>query len=354
MRYVKRSWIVAVLGAGLAGSPASAEIEQHVDGRVQIGIVHDSNVLEERGDETSDQHLAIFGSIDHRLSLSDRLRIRSTARAGVLRYRDVENDSRVLGQGQWQVTYEAERGVAAGGSILLDGRDYADSASTRGYGLFRAEVFLRGPIGPLIGEVTGGRTLLDYKITPGQEQKGNQIDGALSRRLFRHVVLGVSAGTGSFRFNRRAVRISGDVPVVDDFNQRDEFARLGVSVQYLRGVFLSADYAYLNNDSNSYGNSYSYHRVNVTARYRLRSPNLSLGIVGRVESRAYEDDLSRFDVINFDSEREENNHVIAELGRPLREDLSLKVRAGWHRNESVFRDRYYTRFQAETHLEWQF
>jgi hypothetical protein len=354
MRHIGRAGVFALLWLGAGSVPAHAEIEQRVSGRIQIGVVHDTNVLEELGDETADQHLSLFGSVSHRLAFTRELRLESSAQLGLLRYRDVENDSRVLGVGRWQLSYETPEGVALGGSVLLDGRDYADSASTRGYGLFRSEVFVRGPLGPFAGEVTAGRTLLDYKITPGQEQSGNRIDGALRRRVLRHVVVGVGAGTGSFHFNRRAVRVSGETPVLDPFDQRDEFVRVGVDVQYLRGVFVALGYAYLDNDSNSFGNTYAYHRVDVATRFRLEHPDLSLGLSLRLESRDYADDLSRFDVINFDSEREENNHVVAELARPVGEELSLKLRAGWHRNESVFRDRFYERFQVETHLEWQF
>lgn len=354
MRHIDRVGAIALAAILGTASPAIAEVQQRVSARVQIGVVHDSNVLEELGGETADQHLSLFGSIGHRLSFGTHVRLESSAQLGLLRYRDVENDSRVLGQGQWQLSYETRDGVAFGGSILVDGRDYADSASTRGYGLFRSEVFLRGPVGPFAGEVTGGRTLLDYKITPGREQSGNRIDGALRRRIFRHVVVGVGAGTGSFRFNRRAVRISEGVPIIDPFNQRDEFVRVALDAQYLRGFFVAVAYSYLDNDSNSFGGSYAYHRVDVTTRYRFERPDLSLGLIVRVESRSYADDLSRVDVINFDSEREENNHVIAELTHPLRPELSVKLRAGWHRNESVFRDRMYERVQVESHLEWQF
>jgi hypothetical protein len=354
MRQTGRVLALALLVLTGLAPGARGEVEQRVSGRVQIGVVHDTNVLEELGDETADQHLSLFGSVNHRLSFGEHVRLESSAQLGLLRYRDVDDDSRVLGQGRWQLSYETREGVAFGGSILLDGRDYADSASTRGYGLFRSEIFLRGPVGPFVGEVTGGRTLLDYKITPGQEQSGNRIDGAIRRRVLRHVVLGVGAGTGSFRFNRRAVRISSATPVVEGFNQRDEFVRVALDAQYLRGIFVALGYAYLDNDSNSFGNSYAYHRVDVTTRLRIRNPDLSLGLSLRLESRDYADDLSRFDVINFDSEREENNHVIVELSRPLREDLSVKVRTGWHRNESVFRDRFYERVQVESHLEWQF
>lgn len=354
-RVVCRVWMVGIaVGACLLPARASAKWTQHVAGRVQIGVVHDSNVLEQLSDETSDQALQLFGAVDHQLVFSPKVSLRSVARAGLYRYRDVTDDSRILGEGGWTLSLRPSDKTVLGARLDIEGRDYADSASTRGYGLFQAGVFAQRAIGRTRVSVSGARTLLDYQVTPGTEQVGYRGDLSVSHPLSASLSVTGRIGAGTFDFNRRAVRVSDGVPMLRVFDQQDDFFAAHVEFEYLRRQFTSVTYDLLINDSNSFGAGYWYQRLSLVFRRRAFHPSVSVGLLARVELREYRDSLSDFDVINFDSEREDNNHVIGEVGKDLREDVSLKVRVGWHRNESVFRDRFQTKVVAAAHLEWVF
>ena len=349
---LRRSLAPAVVLIAAASAPAGAELSQKLAGRIQIGVVHDSNVLEQLSDPVDDQALQLYGSVEHRLQYG-RWSLLSVGRLGLHRYREIHDDSRVLGEGNWRLSYETASGFAVGGDVLVEGRDYADSASTRGYGQLRAEGFVQLPLGMTRVQISGGQTVVDYQVTPGHEQSGQRFDLLISRRV-EFLSVRAQVGVGAFDSNRRAVRLDGSTPVVKPFDQEDDFTSVGLSAEYLRRFYLAIEYTYLDNRSNSYGSAYYYHRVGFSFRRRVLSPKVSAGILLQLEQRVYRDDLSRFDVINFDSERESNNAVIGEVGRDLTPGVSAKLRLGWHRDEAVLRDEYQTKVLGEVHLEWRF
>jgi len=336
------------------GAPARAELEQSVEGRVQIGAIHDSNVFEALDDEEGDQALQLFGSVTHVLRPSERLSLTSVGRVGLLRFRDVTDDSRVQGELDLNLLYRVPEGIALGGRVRLEGRDYADSSSARGHGLVRTELFVQGRMGEIVGQVTGARTVLDYRVTGGTEQSGNRLDASLQRSFGRALTLRARGGFGSFNFEREARRVVGDTIVPEPFDQRDEFVLVGGDLIFIRRVYASLAYTHLDNDSNTFGQAYAYDRVELTLRWRLSRPALSLGLLAQWEDRRYDDDLSGFFVVEFDSEREVNNGVTVEVGRPLSEEIGVKGRLGWQRNESILRDEYYDKILVETLLEWRF
>jgi hypothetical protein len=346
-------WALAPIAFVIAaGGPAGAETSQKLAGRIQIGVVHDSNVLEQLSNEVDDQALQLYGSVEHQLQYG-RWSLRSVGRLGLHRYREIDDDSRVLGEGSWRLSYDSPGGFAAGGDLQLEGRDYADSASTRGYGLLRAEGFVAVPLGVARAQFSGGRTVVDYQVTPGHEQSGHRFDVVVSRRI-EFLTVRAQVGRGAFDSNRRAVRLVGGLPVVESFNQEDEFTSVGLAAEYLRRFYVALEYTYLDNGSNSYGLAYHYHRVGFSFRRRLFSPKVSGGLLLQLEQRVYRDDIGAFDVINFDSERESNNAVIGEVGRDLAPGMSAKLRLGWHRDEAVVRGEYQTKVLGEVHLEWRF
>ncbi len=351
--YFASLWVMVASSGGFVRCAGALPVSQRLDGQVQIGFIQDSNVKESLENEVSDQALRILGSLEHQLQLTRRLRMTSVCWMGLSRYRKVEDDGRVMGEAQLQFLYSGPKRVAAGARLNLEGRDYADSAATRGYGLLAAEPFLRFPIGSLLGEITAARTILDYRVTPGREQDGYRVELALRKRFYQNLVVGVQGGGGAFDFNRRAVNVSTGRQVVLREDQHDTFWLAGAEVQYLRGVYLALGYTLLRNDSNTFGLDYVSHRFDLTFGDRL-SRTLSLRLLARLEVRDYEDVFRKFKVVNFDSEREDNDAVIVEIGRALDTDLTLKLRAGLHHNESVFRGERYTKFLGETHLEWRF
>jgi hypothetical protein len=354
-----RSWFRAV-GLGLAvltlglGTVARAALQQTVEGRVQIGAIHDSNVLEALGDEDGDQALQLFGSVTHDLRPTEALTLTSIGRVGLLRFRDITDDSRVQGEIDVSLMYRIPNGIGLGGRMRLEGRDYADSSSARGHGLFRSELFVQGQVEDVLVQLTGARTVLDYRVTEGTEQSGNRLDASLQRTFGRAATVRLRGGLGSFHFEREARSVVDGEIVNRDFDQRDDFALAGADLIYIRGFYASLGYTHLDNDSNTFGQAYVYDRVEVALRWRLSRPVLSLGLLAQWEDRRYDDDLGGFFVVEFDSEREVNNGLTLEVGRTLSEEIGVKVRLGWQRNESILRDEHYEKLLFESLLEWRF
>jgi hypothetical protein len=332
---------------------SQAAVSHEIEGRVQVGAVYDSNVLEELSRARADQALQLFGAVDYRLHPSSRVDLRSTLRVGLHRYREIDDDSRVIGEGLVSAGYHV-RNTAIGGMLEVQGRDYADSTASRGYGLVKVGAYLRSDLGGVGIQIDGSKTELNYRVTPGAEQVGSRIDATLQRAVTNDLLVRVQAGSGSFDFNRPQVRLVGSSLVSTDLSRKDEFGRAAIEAVYVRRVYASLGYTYLSNDSNSFGSSYYYHRVDAAFRSRVGDTQTSLGVIARVEFRTYREDLSMFSVINFDSEREENNGVTLEVGRSVLPDTSVKLRLGLHHSESIFRDRLYDKLLAETHLEWRF
>ncbi len=356
-----RTRIARIGAAGLiiagAAAPGRAVSDVEVDGRLQIGALHDSNVLEQVANEEDDQALQVFGAIRLRAPLSERVVLRSSARVGLQRYRDISDDSRVLGETRWGLAYRAENGLGLRGDLLLEGRDYADSTSSRGYGAFRADVaFDLPPVRGFTAEVRGSRVEVDYKVTPGREQAGNRLEAALQRRIGRHLLVRVRGAGGSFRFNRPSWDLdeSAGALVRGPFDQKDSYGLGSVDLTFVRRTLLSLGYTYFVNDSNSFGRAYFYHRVDVTFRRRIEPLDTSIGVVARREWRTYRDDLDRFVIVDFDFEREQNNGVTLEVDRALTTETSIELRLGWEYNEAIILDQFYDKLLGGVYVEWRF
>ncbi len=93
--------------------------------------------------------------------------------------------------------------------------------------------------------------------------------------------------------------------------------------------------------SNSYGSSFSFHKIEVMALAKI-SKGFFLKLYGSTQKRNYHDRVASADVsstmvgVDFQS-------AIAELGKKFGGDFEVKLRFHWFRNQVLFSDLYYNR-----------
>lgn len=101
--------------------------------------------------------------------------------------------------------------------------------------------------------------------------------------------------------------------------------------------------------SNSYGSSFSYHKIEFMALKKI-SKGVFLKLYGSTQKRDYHDRVASADVsstmvgIDFQS-------AIAELGKKFGDDYEVKLRFHWFRNQVLFSDRYYNRTVISAGIE---
>ncbi|MBN1894695.1 hypothetical protein JW906_09375 [bacterium] len=94
--------------------------------------------------------------------------------------------------------------------------------------------------------------------------------------------------------------------------------------------------------SNSYGYAYTRPQFTLVAAKALPE-RLTVNFFMRLEWKTYRDSLAPQWIIHPDSETEENNFIWLSLSRDLSGSVALKAQTGWYRNESPFRNRYYSK-----------
>ncbi len=124
--------------------------------------------------------------------------------------------------------------------------------------------------------------------------------------------------------------------------QEDQLSRIGFQLEFYVDVFIRLGMLYEINRSNSFG--FDYHKPQLhflAARSLTRGWTFSLFL--KFSWKKYKDPFAPFWPVSPDTEIEENNMIWTTLSKDISPHVLWKTQWGWYRNESPFRDRYYSK-----------
>ncbi len=161
---------------------------------------------------------------------------------------------------------------------------------------------------------SGGSAGLSWRIS-GQERTDATVDVGVRAYPFAFPV-GSDGNLLNTAANRRF-----DVPT-----------RFSIQLSSARLVFLSGSYTLLRNFSNSFGESYTRHRLRALVGARLPA-QVTLSAQAAVQLTAYDDGVSVGQRLFLADDDESQNSLQFKLSRPLFGGMSVEGRVAWYGNE---------------------
>jgi hypothetical protein len=178
---------------------------------------------------------------------------------------------------------------------------------------------------------------------------------SLQRRFGSNLSLQLKACQQGINFRRRALIYDA---IIDDFNfinekQKDDNRFIAVRWTYQQNLLCSIEYLFQDNNSNSYGFSYQFHRLTFSTATHLSKSTL-LRLFGGVQRKKYAQPLDKLITTDLDSERELGNFLIFDLSQDFNQSLSIVFRYSYYYNESPIPGRYFQKQLSSCSIEYRF
>jgi len=342
-----RTWLVSWLAAwGLAtsgiygqtlkpeGEATNAErTKWKLSHRLQGGWEYDSNIFE------SSSRRAASGSA--RFLLNTRGERRSTGwqaqyhySAALQAYSGYRNENKLSHEASGALGARLQPwlhlAAQANGTLKFYLENAADYGATSGN--TTASFFLPARF---VAEVSGETGQLDYVATDLYDFTFNGVEMALRRPLSLSGAIAFSLNRRMLRHERQ--RLSDDDKlglVIGPAKQRDALTTVRVAMTYGRKVVAQLAVEAQRNRSNSFG--YDFNRLRVSGLLGFRpAAGWMLRAAALAQKKRYRDDLSRLNLRDLDTEREQSNFFVVDLSRDLSAEISAVARAAFYDNEST-------------------
>lgn len=148
-----------------------------------------------------------------------------------------------------------------------------------------------------------------------------------------------SVFAGNHRYSKSAVNRQY---ARTSYQQRDNTFGAGLGTEwFFRNWLAHLYYNFHSVYSNSYGSSFSYHKIECMVLKKI-GRGMFLKLYGSTQKRNYHDRVASADIsstlvgVDFQS-------AIAELGKRIGDDYEIKARLQWYRNQVLFTGLYYNR-----------
>jgi len=135
--------------------------------------------------------------------------------------------------------------------------------------------------------------------------------------------------------------------------QKDKNSYFSFQWRYQKKWLLSTEYLFQNNSSNSYGFSYQFHRITLSAATHFKMGVL-IRLFAGLQRKQYAEELDKLIAIELDSEREKSNFIILDFSKDITQKLSALVRLSYYYNESPIPGRYYRKQLSSFSFEYRF
>lgn len=135
--------------------------------------------------------------------------------------------------------------------------------------------------------------------------------------------------------------------------QKDQCTRLGFQLELYYDMLIRIGYLYELNTSNSFGFDYNKPQFHFLAARSL-TKGWTATLFLKLSWKNYEEKFAPYWPVSPDSEIEENNLIWTSLSKDISPSVLWKTRWGWYRNESPFRDRYYSKHFILTGFSFRF
>lgn len=184
-------------------------------------------------------------------------------------------------------------------------------------------------------QVCGETGQLDYAATDLFDFTFNGMEVALRRPLATSGALEIMLNHRKLRYQRFALAGNGGQGLFPTSTaQRDALTTMRVGVTCGRKLVVQLAVETQLNRSNSFG--YDFNRLRVSGLLGFRpARRWMLRAAGLLQNKSYRDDLSRLNLRDLDTEREQSNFLVLDLSRDLSPEISLVTRAAVYDNEST-------------------
>jgi hypothetical protein len=184
-------------------------------------------------------------------------------------------------------------------------------------------------------ELSGETGQLDYAATDLFDFTFNGMEVALRRPLVTSGAIEIMLNRRALRYQRRALAGNANQGLFPTaLAQRDALTTMRVGMTYGRKLVVQVAVELQLNRSNSFG--YDFNRLRVSGLLGFRPAHRwMLRAAGLLQNKSYRDDLSRLNLRDLDTEREQSNFLVLDLSRDLSPEISLVTRAAVYDNESI-------------------
>lgn len=159
-----------------------------------------------------------------------------------------------------------------------------------------------------------------------------------------------SAFAGNHRYSKSAINYQYHIM---PYPQRDNTFGTGWGIEFSSSQwFMMMQYQYQAIFSNSYGSSFSYHKLDALLIRKI-SQLFFIKLYGSTQKRYYPDKIITPDV-SANLIGSDFQSLIAEIGRKTGKDYELKFRFHWFRNQVLFTDYFYNRTVVAIGIEKDF
>jgi len=222
----------------------------------------------------------------------------------------------------------------------------ADYATTSGNAVARVNLPFRTSVD--LGGETGQ---LDYAATDRFDFTFRGVESSFRRQLGASGVLEATINRRTLRYEREAWAYRENQTLAPTgAAQRDVLTTARASITRGRKVVLQLAVEAQSNRSNSFG--YDFKRARASGLLGFRpSRGWMLRAAAVWQKKRYRDDLSRFNLRDLDTEREQSNFVVLDLSRDLLREISLVARLAFYDNESTVPGVFYRKRLYFTGLE---
>lgn len=125
-------------------------------------------------------------------------------------------------------------------------------------------------------------------------------------------------------------------------DQRDQFEQIGFQIELYFNALIRAGFIQERNQSNSHGFNYTKPQIHFLCAKTFPG-RWTASFFMRLAWKNYKDSFAPFWPVSTDTEIEENNSIWMMVSKDIHPALTAKAQVGWHRNESPFRNRYYSK-----------
>ncbi|RMF68011.1 MAG: hypothetical protein D6743_04025 [Calditrichaeota bacterium] len=352
----KSQAIAAVLGLlsllGVEDGLAQHTPKWRLKTRLQAAYEFDSNIREAPGDSSNrlrDSSLRfLFRSAASRKT--GRARLSFTYRGGLQTYYRHAVENKLINE----VEASASAGVGkivlalrASGRLKLYLNDVLDYAS----GSVAGQVHLPATWG-FQHRLTVTAAGLNYQNFSAFDYSDVGVSWSISRRITPRLRSSVELIGKRIAYHRQVLFPEQATSFVEE-PQRDHSLGVRVHVGYTRRFWLSFNYRFQQNNSNSPDFDYTRHQVTVIFGFPV-APRVWLRGYTAIQVKRYSQKVPQMFPIDIDTEREESNFLILDLSRDLSPSLTALLRLAFYDNESVIRSRFYRKTLVTLGVDFRF
>jgi len=313
--------------------------------RLDFSWVHDDNVFESLTGTNSDHSGRVLADFYGRGSLFKPVLLSLRYQCGLEGYSQYRVENRVINDGEVIFEVPIHRFFSFG--TTLQGKAKTFFQTTRGYGFYQLSPFIKwiSPKG-LRGSLFYSYSLLDYRQGFYFDVRNQSGGFFIEYQVMPEITLDFRWTIGAFQYERHSftyILLDTSYQWMDlGVQQNDQYQVISTQLEIYKWALMRIGFSCRWNDSNSYGYGYACPEIRIIMAKSFPW-DLTLRFYWSHRWKKYTDTLEPLLQIRPDTENEESSFTVLDISKDIMAKSSFRIRLGWYRNESPFRDRYYTK-----------